>query len=149
VAEFIVAKSLGKPTVILRCDFRRLYGKGLSEPYNLMLKSWPRTVQVHIDSYLVNAGLLAEELEGLGDRSTFQAMMKAELNLVQKGVDEIADKVIDGLEAVVKVKSPYPPEYREIVYKALRYSPGSGFDQLLTDSELDEIIHRLRINGTL
>ena len=114
-----------------------------------MLKSWPRTVKVHIDSYLVNAGLLAEELEGLGDRGTFQAMMKAELNVVQKGVDEIADKVIDGLEAVVKVKSPYPPEYREIVYKALRYSPGSGFDQLLTDSELDEIIHRLRINGTL
>jgi nucleoside 2-deoxyribosyltransferase len=149
VVEFTVAKSLGKPTVILRCDFRRLYGKGLSEPYNLMLKSWPRTVEVHIDSYLVNAGLLAEELEGLGDSGTFQAMMKAELNVVQKGVDEIADKVIDGLEAVIKMKSPYPPEYREIVYKALRYSPGSGFDQLLTDSELDEIIHRLRINGTL
>jgi nucleoside 2-deoxyribosyltransferase len=149
VVEFTVAKSLGKPTVILRCDFRRLYGKGLSEPYNLMLKSWPRTVEVHIDSYLVNAGLLAEELEGLGDSGTFQAMMKAELNVAQKGVDEIADKVIDGLEAVIKMKSPYPPEYREIVYKALRYSPGSGFDQLLTNSELDEIIHRLRINGTL
>jgi hypothetical protein len=98
---------------------------------------------------LVNAGLLAEELEGLDDSGTFQAMMKAELNVVQKSVDEIAGKVIDGLEAVIKMKSPYPPEYREIVYKALRYSPGSGFDQLLTASELDELIHRLRIHGTL
>jgi nucleoside 2-deoxyribosyltransferase len=149
VVEFTVAKSLGKPAVVLRCDFRRLYGKGLSEPYNLMVKSWPRTVEVHIDSYLTNAGLLAEELEVHGDSVTFQAMMNAELNVVQKGVDEIAKEVIDGLEAVIAMKSPYPPEYQENVYKALRYSPGSGFDQLLTENELDEIIGRLRTNGTL
>jgi nucleoside 2-deoxyribosyltransferase len=149
VVEFTVAKSLGKPTIVLRCDFRRLYGKGLSEPYNLMVKSWPRTVEVHIDSYLSNAGLLAEELEALGNSVTFQATMNAELNAVQIGVDEIAKKVIDGLEAAVKMQSPYPPEYREIVYKALRYSLGSGFDQLLTENELDEIIGRLRTNGTL
>jgi len=149
VVEFTVAKSLGKPTVVLRCDFRRLYGKGLSEPYNLMVKSWPRTVEVHIDSYLTNAGLLAEELEALGDSSTFQATMDAELNAVQKGVDEIAKKVIEGLEAAIKMESPYPPEYREIVYRALRYGPGSSFDQLLTENELDDVIGRLRTNGTL
>jgi len=114
-----------------------------------MVKSWPRTVEVHIDSYLTNAGLLAEELKALGDSGTFQATMKAELNVVQKGVDEIAKEVIDGLEAAIQMRSPYPPEYREIVYKASRYSPGSGFDQLLTENELDEIIHRLRTNGTL
>ena len=114
-----------------------------------MVKSWPRSVEVHIDSYLTNAGLLAAELEALGASGAFQAAMNAELNAVQKGVDEIAKEVIDGLEAVIKMKSPYPPEYREIVYKASRYSLGSGFDQLLTEHELDEIIHRLRINGTL
>ena len=32
VVEFTVAKILGKPTVVLRCDFRRLSGKGLSNP---------------------------------------------------------------------------------------------------------------------
>ena len=75
--------------------------------------------------------------------------MKAELATVQKSVDEIARQIIDGLEAVLKLKSPYPPEYQEILYKASRYSPGSGFDQLLTESELGEIIQRLRKNGTL
>jgi nucleoside 2-deoxyribosyltransferase len=149
VVEFTVAKSLGKPTVVLRCDFRHLSGKGLSEPYNLMVKSWPRTVEVYVHSYLANAALLAEELKAIGDSVTFEAMMNAELNGVQKGVNEIASKVIDGLEAVIEMKSPYPPEYREIVYKASRYSLGSGFDQLLTEHELDEIIHRLRMNGTL
>ena len=54
VLEFAMAKSLGKPTVIFRCDYRRLLegvelppGKGMEEPYNLMVKSWPRTVEVH------------------------------------------------------------------------------------------------------
>ena len=148
VVEFAMAKSLGKPTVILRCDYRHLSGKGIDEPYNLMVRSWPRTVEVHIDSLLNYVGLLAEERKALGDRVTFQAAIKAELNTVQKGVDEIAKKIIDGLEAVIKMKSPYPPEYQEIVYKASRYSPGSGFDQLLTENELGEIIQRLRKNGT-
>jgi nucleoside 2-deoxyribosyltransferase len=148
VVEFAVAKSLGKPTVILRCDYRRLSGKGIEEPYNLMVKSWPRTVEVHIDSLLNYVGILAEERKALGDRVTFQATIKAELNTVQKGADEIAKKIIDGLEAVIRMKSPYPPEYQEVVYKALRYSPGSGFDQLFTENELGEIIQRLRENGT-
>ncbi len=148
VVEFAMAKSLGKPAVILRCDYRRLSGKGIDEPYNLMVRSWPRTVEVHIDSLLNYVGLLAEERKALGDRVTFQATIEAELNTVQKGVDEIAKKIIDGLEAVIKMKSPYPPEYQEIVYKASRYSPGSGFDQLLTEDELGEIIQRLRKNGT-
>jgi len=149
VVEFAMAKSLGKPTVILRCDFRRLSGTGWSEPYNLMVKNWPRTVEVHLHSYVIWASLFAEERQAPGDSDTFQATMKAELGTAQKSVDEIAKQVIAGMESVVKMKSPYPPEYQEVVYKALRFSPGSGFDQLLTASELGEIIQRLRKNGTL
>jgi len=149
VVEFAMAKSLGKPTVILRCDFRRLSGTGLSEPYNLMAKNWPRTVDIHLNSFVVWASLFAEERQALGDNEPFQATMKAELGTVQKSVDEIAKQVIAGMEAVIKMESPYPPEYQEVVYKAARFSPGSGFDQLLTASELGEIIQRLRKNGTL
>ena len=94
VVEFAIAKSLGKPAVILRCDYRHLSGKGLDEPYNLMVRSWPRTVEVHIDSLLNYVGLLAKERKALGDRVTFQATIKAELNTVQKSADEIAKKII-------------------------------------------------------
>lgn len=149
VVEFTMAKGLGKPTVILRCDFRHVSGAGIEEPYNLMVKSWPRTVEVHVESLQNYVGLLAQERQSLGDGASDEAMMTAELNSAQKGVDDIAHKLIDGLEAVIKMKSPYPPEYREMVYKASRYSPGSGFDRLLTECELDEIIQRLRRNGTL
>lgn len=149
VVEFAMAKSLGKPTVILRCDFRGLSGTEWTDPYNLMVKNWPRTVEIHLHSFMVWAGLLTEDRQALGDSDTFQATMKAELGLVQKSVDELAKKVIAGLEAVLEMESPYPPEYQEVVYKAARISTGSGFDQLLTASELDEIIQRLRKNGTL
>jgi nucleoside 2-deoxyribosyltransferase len=149
VVEFAMAKSLGKPTVILRCDFRRSSCTGLSEPYNLMVKNWPRTVEVQLNSFEIWAGLFAEERQALGGNDTFQAMMRAELGTVQKSVDEIAKQVIAGLEAVIEMKSPYPPEYQEVVYQALRFGPGSGFDELLTASELGEIIQRLRNNGTL
>ena len=149
VVEFTVAKCLGKPTVILRSDFRHLSGTGIEEPYNLMARSWPRTVEVYVESLHAYVGLLAEERKALGDGVTVEATMKAELNTAQKGLDDIANKLIDGMEAVIKIKSPYPPEYQEMVYQASRYSPGSGFDQLLTEDELGETIQRLRKNGTL
>jgi hypothetical protein len=53
------------------------------------------------------------------------------------------------MEAVIKMRSPYPPEHQDAVYQASRFSPGNGFDELLTTSELAEIMQRLRKNGTL
>jgi nucleoside 2-deoxyribosyltransferase len=149
VVEFTMAKCLGKPTVILRSDFRSTSFAGLCEPYNLMVKNWPRSVDIHLNSYIIWAGLFAEERQAFGDGEPFEAMMKAELGTAQKSVDEIAKQTIVGMEAVLKMESPYPPEYQELVYKAARFSPGCGFDQMLTENELDEIIHRLRENGTL
>jgi len=148
VIEFALAKFLGKPVVILRTDFRRQSCTGLSEPYNLMLMNWPRTVEIKLQSYMVWAGLLAES-QAPGDHEPFQAAMNAELGMVQKSVDEIARQVISAMEAVLELESPYPPEYQEVVYKATRISLESGFDQMLTASELDRTIHRLRQNGTL
>jgi len=149
VTEFIMAKYLGKPTVILRCDSRRLGGSNLDEPYNLMVKSWPRTTEVHIDSLMRYVSIFAEEHEKLDESVSVQSTIKAELNTVQKGVTEIAQALITGLDSVFGMKSPYPPEYRELVYKATRYTPGGGFEDLLTEHELEDIIHRLRKNGTL
>jgi nucleoside 2-deoxyribosyltransferase len=149
VVEFTMAKSLGKPTVILRSDFRHLSGTGIEEPYNLMARSWPRTVEVHTASLQDYVGLLAKEREALSGGASYEATLTAELNTMHKGVDQIAKKLIDGLDAALKMESPYPAEYREMLYRALRYSPGSGFDQMLTEDGLEEVIQRLKRNGTL
>jgi hypothetical protein len=114
-----------------------------------MVKNWPRTVEIHLNSYRIWAELFAEERKGSGDSEPMSRLMKAELGTLQKSADEVAKQVITALEAVIKLKSPYPPEYQEVVYQASRFSPGSGFDKLLTTSELAEIMQRLRKNGTL
>jgi len=149
VVEYMLAKFLGKPTVLLRSDFRNVSFLPEYGPYNSMVKNWPRMVEIHLNSYKIWAELFAEERQDPGDSEPSQELMKAELGTLRKSVDEIARQAIAALEAVIKMKSPYPPEYQEVVYQASRFSIGSGFDELLTVSELDEILQRLRKNGTL
>jgi hypothetical protein len=114
-----------------------------------MVKNWPRTVEIHLNSYLLWAEIFANERQDLDSNEPLPDLMKAELGTLQKSVDEIAQQVITALEAVIKMKSPYPPAYQEAVYQASRFGTGSGFDELLTTSELDESIQRFRNNGTL
>ncbi|MCB2178614.1 nucleoside 2-deoxyribosyltransferase [bacterium] len=149
VVEYMMAKFLGKPTVILRTDFRSVSFLPECEPYNSMVKNWPRTVEIHLHSYMIWAGLMQEEHQVLGDNPPPQSKLKTELDLVQKSVDEIAIKIIAGIETVLEMESPYPPEYQEVVYQAARYSLGCGFDQMLTANELEQTIQRFRKNGTL
>jgi len=149
VVEFMVAKFLGKPTVILRCDSRLSGGEGLDEPYNLMVKNWPRTAEVQYDSLIKFTGGCAEEWKKLGNVSTFETTIKAELKTVMRGIDEIAQIIIGGLDNVLAMKSPYSDEYQEIVYKIIRHSPGSGFEQLLSDEDLTILVRKFRKSGTL
>ena len=149
VLEYALAKFLGKPTVILRCDFRRMVFIGEDGPYNSMVKNFPRTVEIQLHSFKMWGELLAEERHGFEGSETPQALMEAELTSLQNSVDIIARQVITGLEKVIAMQSPYPPEYQEVVYRAARYCIGTGFDQLLPESELEEILERLRENGTL
>lgn len=76
-------------------------------------------------------------------------MLKTELTTLQRSVDEVAHQIIAGLDEVLKMESPYPPEYQELVYQAARYSPGSRFNELLSSQKVEEIILKLTINGSL
>ena len=149
VVEYMAAKLLGKPTVIMRSDFRSVSFLPSCEPYNTMVKNWPRTIEIHLNSYGMWAELFSAERLSPGESESLQGLMDAELGTLQKSVDEVARQVITALEAVIEMKSPYPPEYQELVYQAFRHSPGSGFSELLTSSMLEETVQRLRRNGTL
>ncbi|HKJ27409.1 MAG TPA: nucleoside 2-deoxyribosyltransferase, partial [Anaerolineales bacterium] len=114
VVEYIMAKFLGKPAVILRTDFRRVSFIDPCEPYNLMVKNWPRTVEIHLHSYRLWSNLLEKNHPISQEEESPQAKLNAEISIIQESVDSIAEKVIAGLEAVLEMKSPYPPEYQEI-----------------------------------
>lgn len=149
VVEYMLAKFLGKPTVILRCDSRRLGSKHMDEPYNLMIKNWPRTVEVHTDSLIHYARVILDVREANGRGKAYQKAIENELETVQRGVTNLAEKIIVGLEQVVQMSSPYPPEYRETAYRMARFTVGSGFEELLSDAMVDEIIKALIKKGTL
>jgi nucleoside 2-deoxyribosyltransferase len=149
VVEYMMAKFLGKPTVILRSDFRSVSFLPLCEPYNSMVKNWPRTMEIHLNSFGIWAELFSAERLAHSDSESLQGLMNAEIGTLQKSVDEVAKQVITALEAVIEMKSPYPPEYQEVVYQASRYTPGSGFSELMTKSKLEDIVQRLKRNGTL
>jgi hypothetical protein len=85
----------------------------------------------------------------VGNVSTFQTIIKAELKTVMKGIDELAQIIIGGLETVLEMKSPYPDEYQEILYEIIRHSPGSGFEQLVSEEDLTILVRNFRESGTL
>ncbi len=149
VMEFAMAKFLGKPAVILRCDFRQVVFIGTCGPYNSMVKNWPRTVEIQVHSFKIWGELLSKERQDFETKETLKDLMRFEMSTLQASIDEIAGQVISGLEAVIAIPSPYPSEYQEMVYRAARLSLGSNFYQLLSTKELNEIIKRLRYNGTL
>lgn len=149
VVEFMLAKNLGKPAVILRSDFRGLASEHLEDPYNLMVKGWPRTVEVHTDSLRGFTGLFTATHAADDGDEQHAGLLNAELAAIQSGIDALAQQIIAGLAAAVRMESPYPPAYRELVYRILRHSPGNGFEELLTAKVLEEIIQRLNTNRTL
>lgn len=149
VIEFMMAKFLGKPSVILRCDSRRLGGESLDDPYNLMVKNWPRTVEVHFDSLMRFVGKFAEAWNTPGNMDTFETKIQTERKTVMQGIDEIAQKLIQGFEIVLEMKSPYPEEYQELMYKAARFSPGGNFEQLISEEEIKALVKKFRSVGTL
>lgn len=149
VVEFTVAKMLGKPSVIIRTDSRHLTGAGLDDPYNLMVKNWPRSIVVHIDSLIDYVRKIAEARETFLENGLEARILEAELAIVRESNDAMAVRLIEALNAVVAMESPYPPELQEMVYEAVRYAPGAGFDQLFTQSDLRTTLRNLMARNTL
>lgn len=149
VAEFMMAKWLGKPAVILRSDSRRLAGQDLDDPYNLMVRYWPRTVQVHLHSLM---GYLREYLAARAEGDGADAVesdLAAELAAVRRGTEAMAGEIIGALDRVREMPSPYPQAARRQVYALARLAPGSGFADLLGEADLAAILESLEGRGTL
>ena len=149
VAEYMTAKFLAKPTVILRSDSRRMQNAGFDEPYNLMLKNYPRTVVLHIDSltdYLDRwEGIkpVAQEALGFGD------LIELEKQAMDQGIQDLAGRIIAAFDEALQMPSPYSEEMKREVYRTARLMPGSGFDQFVSEDDMEALIDRLAANRSL
>ena len=133
VVEFIYAKSLDIPCVILRSDFRSGGDEEIGgNPWNLMCSGYPRTEVMTLNG-------MAWYQESYRSTDSTNAALD---QLYQK----LAVEVIARMEEVLK-SPPLLPEdpakAREIYRWGLNY-PGRGVENLLSDSELDQLISAKR-----
>ena len=124
-AEFLFAKMLDIPAVILRSDFRQS-GDAKTVPWNLMLAGYPRTELVLLDSVL------------LYKQSTARALGSSEAALA--ATEELAHLTIAALDAVRSTPPVLKPEQRDLVYEWARLFPGSGFDAKVSREELQKVL---------
>jgi len=114
VVEYMVSKMADIPTVILRTDFRRAGDQGeTGDAWNLMSSRWPRTVGICVNAMVsYKTGLARTMSEGKG---------------VPAGdymVEEVAQKVVEAFERVLKEPPRLSEELRESVYHWLALMPG-------------------------
>ncbi len=136
VVEFMFAKMLDIPSVILRTDFRAS-GDGDQEGWNLMATNYPRTNNVNIHS-------LAWYREA-------QEQTDSLTELTEQLYTRIANEVIDALDDV-RQQSPLPkpdPMTPEAIYQWALQFPASGFAERCGDRFAEKMLARKRAKGLL
>lgn len=133
--EFLFAKMLDIPAVILRSDFRQ-GGDAKSVPWNLMLAGYPRTEVVLLDSVRLYKN--ATETRSLPPAQAAHA-----------ATEDLAKLTLAALDTVRATPAILKPEQREFVYEWARTFPGSGFDQKVPQGELLRILGEKVTRGLL
>ncbi|EXJ59728.1 hypothetical protein A1O7_03875 [Cladophialophora yegresii CBS 114405] len=128
VVEYMVAKMADVPSVILRTDFRGAGDQGQTgtetgDAWNLMSSNWPRTVTLSVNSMV---GYKSSLQRAMGVANQGRALGEAEQKrtIGESMIAEVAQKVVDGFERVVKEKPRLPKELRRSVYQWLALMPG-------------------------
>lgn len=136
VVEFMAAKFLDIPAVILRTDFRRAGDSG-ADPWNLMASGYPRSEIVTIDGMAEYQRYLRSG-PGIGGYTA-----------AQQATDALALTIIERLDLVRGKEPVLPVELRESVYSWFRLFPGSQFDTALTAGDLSKLVERKISRGLL
>lgn len=126
VVEFIVAKMLDIPSVIVRSDFR-LGGDARTLPWNLMVADYPRTEVVLLDSIaLYQKGLHHNGL------SPAQAALTAN--------SQLAALMIEALDKVREMPPVLTPAQKRAAYDLLQRMAGGNFETLLDTKTIESLI---------
>jgi nucleoside 2-deoxyribosyltransferase len=135
VVEFMFAKFLDIPSVLLRTDFRSAGDANKDgDPWNLMLASWPRAKVL--------------KLHGMVEYQKASLAAKKNLNGTIQGLYRMmADTIIENLNAVRT--SPGVVAGSDIlrVYQRALETPGAGFGELFSPDELAKIVEGKRAKG--
>lgn len=135
VAEFLLAKMLDIPSVIVRSDFRSA-GDVHDLPWNLMLANYPRTKVIVLDGMAHYQNKLRRE-----KLSPVQA--------AQHATNDLAQDIIAAFDELVASPPVLSPELRPHVYEWFRNFAGESFASLVQRGSLEEILQSKVSRGLL
>jgi nucleoside 2-deoxyribosyltransferase len=135
VVEFLVAKMLDIPSVIVRSDFRSA-GDARALPWNLMLIDYPRTKVLVLDG-------MAHYQRNLRQEGT------SPVQAAQAATNELARDIISAFDDVIATPAVLSPELRPAMYEWVRHFAGASFAKLLTESSLQQILQSKIARGLL
>lgn len=136
VVEFIYAKMLDVPCVLLRTDFRSA-GEGNAEqdPWNLMASHWPRSRVL--------------KLHGMAEYQSARKAARTMRGGIDKMYRQMAAQIVESLDAV-RAETPLAPADRtaSLYDWALRF-PGAGYENLFSDGEVQRLLAAKIAKGLL
>ena len=136
VVEFIYAKMLDVPCVILRTDFRSAGEGGQDQdPWNLMATHWPRSrvLKIHGMSSYQGSKVPGSVAKGIA-----------------KLYKQISLQVVEALDAV-RQEAPLvkDPALVQTLYDWAIRCPGAGYSELFANGEVNDFIARKMAKGLL
>ena len=125
VMEFMIAKMLDIPSVLLRTDFRKNGDQSVDkDPWNLMCSGYPRTLTVRIHAMNLY----------------HQCMTNS--NGLENYLNEIASQVISGLDRVRSMPSLHQgdPDKEQKIYSWVAKACGKELDKTMTKDRIEQIV---------
>ena len=129
VIEFLFAKALDVPAVILRSDFRSSGDQERGDPWNLMCSGYPRTGKLTL-----NAMTWYQEAWGKGGGTAA---------VLERLYCKLSKTIIKEFDNVYKESSVTDTQQmlRNVYEWGLRF-PGNGFQDLFTEQELKSLLDK-------
>ena len=129
VIEFLFAKALDVPAVILRSDFRSAGDQERGDPWNLMCSGYPRT-----EKLTLNAMAWYQEAWGKGGGTA--AMLERFYSKLSKAIITEFDNVYNEPSLIDSQQM-----LRNVYEWGLRF-PGNGFSDLFTEQQLKSLLEK-------
>ena len=129
VIEFLFAKALDVPAVILRSDFRSAGDQDRGDPWNLMCSGYPRTGKLTL-----NAMSWYQEAWGKGGGTAA---------VLERFYSKLSKAIITKFDNVCNEPSLIDSQLmlRNVYEWGLRF-PGNGFSDLFTEQELTSLLEK-------
>jgi nucleoside 2-deoxyribosyltransferase len=135
VVEFMIAKMLDIPSVVVRTDFRA-GGDSRMDPWNLMVSGYPRTKI-----------LLADAIVRYQNELRIPGTTPIEAGIA--ATRSFAKEIVQALDDVRAIRPVLTPTLRSHVYEWMRLLPGESFTNLLSAETAQSLITSKASRGLL